>query len=258
MSVESSKNGEPRILTRPPRRRQPKTSEVVAREIARQIIDNDLEPGAMLETERQMVESCGVGRSTLREALLLLETRGVITIKAGPRGGPVVRRPHASDFSESLTLILEFEKASLREVLEAREALEPMLARLVVRHADDRLIESLQGTVEAILGNIDDHETFLRENERFHALLAEGSGNIVLQVFAESVKSIADGARAGVSYPAKRRKAVAQAHQRIVDALRAKDEDAAVDAVSIHLSEAGRYWERKYSSLVSSPVRWGD
>src|SRR5207248_1815276 len=99
----------------------------------------------------------GVGRTTLREALRLLETRGVLTIRAGPKGGPVVRRPSAEDFGDALALILQFEGASLSDVIEARNALEPMLARLAAPRidADQAVIDRLtagdaEGSAEAM------------------------------------------------------------------------------------------------------------
>jgi DNA-binding FadR family transcriptional regulator len=238
------------------RRRQPKTSERIARDIASHIVDNQLTPGTMLPTERDMIESMGVGRTTLREALRLLETRGVITIKSGPRGGPVVRRPRAADLSEALTLILEFEQSSLGEVFEARVALEPTLARLAaVRIADDQ-IDQLQSSIDAMMADLLNHDVFLDENQRFHSLIADIAGNVVLGVFTETLKTVADGALAGVRYTPNRRRAVAAAHQNIVDALKARDPDASAAAMSRHLDEAGRYWSRKYGELVSDPVRW--
>src|SRR5437762_10728735 len=110
--------------------RSPKTSEVIARNLATRIAEGGLAPGSRLPVEREMVETLGVGRTTLREALRLLETRGVLTIRPGPRGGPAVRRPRPADLGAALTLILQFEQASLADIMEAREALRPMVARL--------------------------------------------------------------------------------------------------------------------------------
>ena len=238
------------------RRRQPKTSERIARDIASHIVDNKLAPGTMLPTERDMIESMGVGRTTLREALRLLETRGVLTIKSGPRGGPVVRRPRASDLSEALTLILEFEQSSLGDVFEARVALEPTLARLAAGRIADHEVEQLQESIDAMMGDLVNHDVFLDENQRFHSLIADIAGNVVLGVFTETLKTVADGALAGVRYTPNRRRAVASAHQSIVDALRARDAEATAAAMTRHLDEAGRYWSRKYGELVSDPVRW--
>jgi len=237
-------------------RRQPKTSERIARDLASHIVNNKLAPGTMLPTERDMIESTGVGRTTLREALRLLETRGVITIKSGPRGGPVVRRPRAADLSEALTLILEFEQGSLGDVFQARVALEPAIARLAAARISDDEIEQLQVSIDAMMDDLVNHDVFLNENARFHSLIADVADNIVLGVFTETLKTVADGALAGVRYSPRRRRAVADAHQGIVDAFRARDVDAADAAMTRHLDEAGRYWTRKYGDLVSHPVRW--
>src|SRR6202044_2703439 len=81
------------------RRRNLKQSELIAQYLASYIVDSDLPPGTTLPPEREMVQSLAIGRTTLREALRLLETRGVITIRSGRHGGPVVRRPDPRDLS---------------------------------------------------------------------------------------------------------------------------------------------------------------
>lgn len=237
-------------------RRNRKTSELIARDLVNYIINEELPPGSMLPTEKEMVESFGVGRTTLREALRLLETRGVITIRSGPRGGPVVRRPNPADLSEALTLILQFEGASLSDVMDARQAFEPMVARLAAAKITDEQVDELQATVDAMIDNLDSHEVFQTENQRFHSMIAEASGSAVLHVFNETLKTIADGVIVGVEYTPNRRKAVALAHQRIIDALRNRDAAEAERMMQLHIDEAAGYWNRKFSELVSRPVSW--
>ena len=111
-------------------KRQRKRSEVIARELSQYIVDSGLTPGTMLPREREMLEQLGVGRTTLREALRILEIRGLLTIRSGPGGGPVVRTPQPSDLTEALTLILQFQRATMLEVLDARIWLEPIAARM--------------------------------------------------------------------------------------------------------------------------------
>src|SRR5215204_5074996 len=84
-------------------RRVDKVSEVVAREILSEITEQDLQPGAKLGPESEMLERYDIGRSSLREALRILEVYGVITIKPGPGGGPVVRRLSSRDFAHLMT-----------------------------------------------------------------------------------------------------------------------------------------------------------
>ena len=237
-------------------RRTQKTSERIARDLALHIVEADLPEGARLPTEKEMCETLGIGRTTLREALRLLETRGVLTIKSGPRGGPSVRRPRAADFGAALTLILQFEEASLADVMEAREALRPMVARLAAERIDDETVQQLRESVARMVEHVDDQQFFFEENRRFHSLVAAASGSVVLRVFTESLRSIADGAFVGIRYDRKRRRAVARAHERIVEALAARDPDAAAREMERHLEAARVYWEQDYPELVSQPVRW--
>lgn len=236
--------------------RTPKTSERVARHLASEIVAANLTDGSKLPTERDMIDAYGVGRATLREALRLLETRGILSIRRGPGGGPVVRRPRPEDLSEALTLILQFEKASLRQVLHTRMALEPSVARLAAVNITDEQIDALQATVDLTLGNVDSQRVFLEQNRRFHGLIAEASGNAVMSLFVDTLKYIADGAIVGVEYSVKRRRGAAAAHQRIVDALRAHDAERVAESMKEHLEEAERFWERRYADLVSRRITW--
>ncbi|MCW2718526.1 MAG: GntR family transcriptional regulator, transcriptional repressor for pyruvate dehydrogenase complex [Pseudonocardiales bacterium] len=236
-------------------RRSPKISEVIARELASHIVNAKLSAGSVLPTEREMIESFDVGRSTIREALRLLETRNVITLRPGPGGGPVVRRPRPEDLSEALSLILQFEDASLDNVMEARRALEPTIARLAATRISDADLDAMDRTVCLILEN-PRPDVFQEQNRIFHATLSRAARSVVLQVFVESLGSVADGVAGGVTYSARRYIAAAQAHARIIEALRAHDAAQAEQLMRDHLDEADDYWHKKHKDLVSRPVVW--
>jgi DNA-binding FadR family transcriptional regulator len=99
-------------------------------------------------------------------------------------------------------------------------------------------------------------DVFLRENERFHQLVAEASGSVSLRVFSATLKSIATGENFGVEYQPENQEAVARAHGRILAALRKRQPAAAERAMQDHLGEAATYWQRRYPELWSRPVRW--
>ncbi|MHA6792058.1 FadR/GntR family transcriptional regulator [Pseudonocardia bannensis] len=236
-------------------RRGPKMSEVIARELANHIVEAGLVAGSVLPTEREMIESFDVGRSTIREALRLLETRNVITLRPGPGGGPVVRRPRPEDLSEALTLILQFEAASLNDVMEARRALEPTIARLAASRITEADLEIMDETVRLVL-EAPNPENFQEQNRIFHATLARAARSVVLQVFVESLGCVADGLAGGVTYSSRRYVMAADAHARIIEALRARDGDCAEKMMREHLDEADGYWHKKHRDLMTRPVVW--
>lgn len=236
-------------------RRNPKMSERIAHRLVNYIVENQLSEGTPLPVESELVGALEVGRSTLREALLLLETWGVITVKAGRNGGPIVRRPRPEDLREALALQLHFASATLRDVIEAREALEPMTARLAAQRMAPSELEELQVTVDRIRADLGSQAVFLEQNRRFHSLIAEATGSVVLHAFNDSIKSIADGASVGVQYERRHRVAVAEAHERIIDAIQRRDADAAEDAMRTHLVEASAYWST-HADVTSRPLRW--
>jgi DNA-binding FadR family transcriptional regulator len=240
------------------RPRNLKTSERVARELVAYIVDEDLPEGTTLPPERIMLETLDIGRTSLREALRLLETRGVITIRSGPGGGPVVRRPRPADLSEALTLILQFESSTFLEVMEARTWLEPILARLAATRMSDEAIAALRSANEEIDGAQENLDAFSAGNRNFHEIIAQNCGNIVLQIFGATLHAIGDGRAVGISYGRKQTLAIAQAHEGLIEAFEARDEDAAEAAMQVHLEEANKYWRTRYSDLVSRPVRWSE
>lgn len=237
-------------------KRNLKTSELIARDLAAYIVDQELPEGTSLPPEREMVESFGIGRNTLREALRLLETRGVLTIRSGPGGGPVVRRPRPGDLGEALTLILQFEGATFSEVMDARIILEPVVTAAAATRMTDASIAALKEVNAALAEAPDDLEAFSRLNRRFHSLIAEHCGNVVLQTFVETLLTVGDGRTVGISYAPRQVTAIAAAHERIIAALESGDPQAAGEAMRAHSEEANNYWQRKFGDATGRPVRW--
>ena len=227
----------------------------MADDLAGHILATGMKEGDVLPNEREMTERFGIGRGTLREALRLLENQGVITIRPGPGGGPVVRRPRPGDLAGTMTLLLQFLDVPFAQVVRAREVIEPLLVRQAAARATPSHLVALQSTVDLMRAEVEDQATFVRENSIFHALLAEMAGNAVLEMVAETLRNIT--AEFGVViYRSDTRAAVAQAHQRIVDALRAGDPDTAGREAGADMAEFRRYVESRFPQLLDQPVRW--
>ena len=92
-----------------------------------------------------MLEKYQVGRASLREALRILEVQGIIAIRPGPGGGPMVAPFDSMNFARMTTLYLHLVGATYREVLEARIIMEPVMARLAAQRKDPERRLSVAG-----------------------------------------------------------------------------------------------------------------
>ena len=116
--------------------RQNRIFQDVVEQIQEAILQGTLNPGDKLPPERELKEMFGASRGTLREALRILEQKGLITIKIGVAGGAVVNALSTDQVSESLDLLIRYQKASLKDLAEFREGVEGLVAGLkaVISH----------------------------------------------------------------------------------------------------------------------------
>src|SRR3954465_6709508 len=150
-----------------------KLSTALADSITETILRDGLQPGSRLPPEREMGEQFGVGRGTLREALRVLEAEGLITVRSGPHGGPVVSKPDALRLARLLILLLISWGTTLRSVYDVRILLEPLAAGRAAESATAEQIAQLHASVAALEAVIEDEDAVIEENQRFHRLLAE-------------------------------------------------------------------------------------
>jgi len=238
--------------------RPQKMALIVAQRIVRDIERQGLGPGDKLPPERMMMETYEAGRGTLRESLRFLELQGVLSFKPGPGGGPVIEKPTAENLATTLTLLLQFDDARYRVIAEAREAFEPVMAQLAASRITPERLKELGQTVTDMAEGIDDVETYLDANRRFHNVIAWASGNALFGHLVDVMGGAMDisGAAQGIEYPVKRRHAVLKAHQEIFEAIRDSDPDQAEKSMRTHIDEYLVHAARKFPDALEKPIRW--
>jgi DNA-binding FadR family transcriptional regulator len=174
--------------------RRPKIGEIVAHNIARDISTRRLRPGARLPSETVALTRFNVSRSSLREALRLLELLGVIGIRTGAGGGPVVGQVTSADFGTTTTFYYHLIGVTIGELLEARCILEPALVRLAVEAADPVPKGKLRAYMNNWGGDDALRPAWLAPGDRsrtagFHRALIE-TGNAVLDLFSHSLQDV--------------------------------------------------------------------
>ena len=123
--------------------RTPKTGEVVAEYLRRQIARGELKVGDHLRPEEELTAEFGVARTTLREGLRILESQGLIRIRRGRGGGGVGTQPDLDQLATALAVALQLQATTMGDLDDARQLLEPQLVARLARHHDTRDIIAL-------------------------------------------------------------------------------------------------------------------
>jgi GntR family transcriptional regulator, transcriptional repressor for pyruvate dehydrogenase complex len=239
--------------------RPKKTALILAQRIVKDIERQGLGPGDKLPAEKLMMESYGAGRGTLRESLRYLELQGVLSFKQGPGGGPVIEKPTASNLATTLNLLLQFEDAPYRVIVEARAAFEPVMAQLAAERigADD--LTRLERSLTDMESDIDGAERYLSANAEFHNTIAWSSGNPLFGFLIEAMVGAMDvsGTSRDLRHSTRRRQIVLAAHREIFEAIRSGGRCLAGESMRKHIKEYVTYAEREFPEVLNQPIKWG-
>lgn len=221
-------------------RKPPKAAETLAQELMTFILESGLAAGTRLAPERQMLADTGRARGTLREALRLLESRGIVEVRPGATGGAFVRRPLPADLGAAIETILKFEGASMADVLAAREDMEAAALLRAAPNLTRTDFAEMQDAIDSLLDHLGDRERFVAEAGRFHAVLNRAAGNPVLRILNEALRTTQMVSTNEFSF--EYRKRVADEHRAILDALRAGDVQHACELMRTHVSTSAHPW----------------
>ncbi len=227
----------------------------VARLIVRDIVESDRQPGDALAPETGMLERFGVSRASLREALRILETQGLISIKPGPGGGPSVAPVDSRDFGRMATLFFQVLRVNLGAVVEARLVLEPVMAGLAATRHDPELNGQLQAIVDRHDKSLPDAE-WLAVTQDFHAMVCGMSGNPLLDLLASALKDIYTDRVAGFVFPEANRDHVVEVHGDIGRAIVAGDAETSQRLMHDHMAILASFFEERYPGLMEELVAW--
>lgn len=228
--------------------------EQIAEQIEALIRNGDFAPGARLPGERELAETIGVSRPSLREALIALETLGLIEVRVGD--GTYVRA--ASPISAAPTWIQGKDLGpGPLEQFRARRAVEPACAELAAAAATAQEIAALEECLDRIVATIGAGRSPAAEHARFHILLAEASHNSILLSVASELWRLRGGEmwetlRRRVEEPDSLAKGIAFRRQ-LLACLRARDGAGACAAMQAHLDRVERLYFGPDEAVRASP-----
>lgn len=236
-----------------PQRRIEKVSELVAREIVHDM--RGMAAGSKLPPEAVMLDHYRVGRASLREALRLLEVQGLVVIRSGPGGGPVVAPVDSRHFARMSSLYFHLSGATYRDLVESRLVMEPVMARLAAERQDPTDVERLQEFLRTAPETEDSHR-YLQQSSQFHALLSGMSGNPVLDIMGRSLKDLYTDRLEGLIFPAEARKRVQDEHAQIARAIIKGNAPRAEKLMREHMVEFVEFAGERNPGVFAEIVDW--
>ena len=230
--------------------KQNRIFEDVVEQIQDAILSGQVKPGATLPSERELREVFKVSRGTIREALRVLEQKGLIEIKLGVGGGAVIKEASVDVLAESLDLLIRHHKVSMKHLAEFRMGVEGDMAAIAVKRATPRDIEELERITKMAQSYCDKGPDYVRQfleaDMQFHLTLSritknpmyEAIGRIIHENILSYYKDFIE--RKGIKL-----KENCDDLARLVTVMKAKQPDKARSIIKEHITRYATFLEGK-------------
>ena len=209
-----------------------KASQVIVSQIREAVDAGKLRVGDRLPQEKDLIEQFGFSRAVIREALRTLEAEGLIRLVSGRNGGAEICEPDPLKFVPAITTLMRLQNTSIDQVHETLKYIEPIIAELATARHTRQDIDALQQSIDIMLANTSDRVLCQTQANRFHVLLARATKNQMLIFLSTMIRQVI--VRLDYQGAGERPLKVAEEHQRIVDAIKGRDAEAARVATLDH------------------------
>jgi len=214
--------------------RQARASGEIVSQIERAIFDGELKTGDRLESERDLAERFGVSRITVRDALRVLEARGLVHVKVGASGGAFVSDTNVDQVAESISTMIQLRRMTLSGVAEARKVVETATCELAAERADAAAIRRIEQTVEKGRSVVREQAPHTEASMDFHVAVADAAKNELLAATVAAYRDLLMQTLHDMR-DVRSAKATQKAHEEILDAIRSHDPEAARKLMLEHL-----------------------
>ncbi|MGK2865641.1 MAG: FadR/GntR family transcriptional regulator [Mycobacterium sp.] len=225
--------------------RQPRVAEIVASKLRDDILSGRLRAGDILPTQESLFQEFGVSPPALREAIHLLETDGLISVRRGNMGGAVVKLPSPERTAQMISMVLQTRAATPADVSGALLHLEPICAGMCAAREDraTEVVPALQAEIDIQTAQFGDAAQYVRNARRFHEVLVGRCGNepmILLIGSLELIWSTHESQVWGDDMHEGTMRAALRDHQRLLDAIADGNVARATKLAADHLTAARR------------------
>ena len=209
--------------------------EEAAKKIEDLILNDELQCGQKLPSEKKMAEAFGVSRNILREAVKILKERGLVDIRNGD--GVYITKPPSAIFKRMLNRILILSDVQLRDVFEIRLALEARICEIVAQKATDDDIKQLEDIFDLMHENYKCEAILPQLDIKFHLTLASLTGNPLFISYIEPLSDYLINLFSVTARVPTFKDLGEVYHYRIIQAIKAHDPKRAKEAITDHLEK---------------------
>ncbi|GGS63173.1 FadR/GntR family transcriptional regulator [Nonomuraea spiralis] len=227
--------------------------ERVVEQVEEAIESGALGPGARLPSERELMVQFSVGRSTVREALRVLQARGLVRSRPGDPNGAEVLPFSPAALHKSMTTLARVAELSLAELVQFRMVLDSSAVLLAARLRTEEQVAEMEAAIAGMRAALaSDHDAFSAADVAFHDVIVAAGGNKLIQVCTDVVRSVVLDLIAGKIADAPDRGSLMRRsirhHEEVLAAVREGDGAAAArllrrsmyDYYAVHLPDAER------------------
>jgi len=225
----------------------------VASQISRLIEAGRVKPGDRLPPERELAEMFGVSRTSVRDAIRVLEMRGLVEPRHGE--GTVVKQVPIDAIVSPLADALVSSKNLTADLFDMRKMLEPPLARAASLRATGEDLKAMRDILKRQAGRVRAGEIAIEEDNAFHYRIATAARNHVVLAVMDLVMELLQESRArSLQGPGRAEKSL-DGHRRILLAIRNGDPDLAEEAMRLHIEEIEQVLSPQESAAQDQSVR---
>jgi GntR family transcriptional regulator, transcriptional repressor for pyruvate dehydrogenase complex len=208
--------------------------------------DGVLKPGDKLPSERKLAERFRVGRSSVRDAIRILEVRGVVKARQG--GGTVVQAFTSDALVAELAGTLVRKRALVQELMEVRCMLEPPLAARAAAHASAEQIEHMEDVLQRQRRKMKRGDMAVEEDTEFHSSIARAAGNRVMLAVLDTLVGLLTETRRHFFLDRERAESSLAGHRLVLRAIRRREPGAAERAMRKHIRSVEAIIMRRHAT----------
>jgi DNA-binding FadR family transcriptional regulator len=217
-----------------------RVSQVIVDQIKVLIRDGRLQPGDRLPSERELCQRFGVSRVTVREALRVLESSGLVSIRVGAHGGAFLTTPSAERLGEGLADLISLAPLTAANVTEARIIVELGLLPLAVERATEEDITDLFAMVEDAEKALADGRYTVEMSAAFHVRVGECTHNPAIEMLLQSFHGPMRMSLEESHIAAPMGERGVHEHRVLAEAIKSRDLEAARTVMTTHLDRTAQ------------------